>query len=131
MPVTETIRVDRERFMFLVAALATASCSVPRGATQPEVDSSVAGEQSPALRPTAASPAVPESRPSEAPSVFIGAPTLPRPEPAEAPAGPRVTYTVDECVQVLSSLSDAGERGWASGAMGPTREGCKLMFPVY
>ena len=40
-------------------------------------------------------------------------------------------YTRDECVQVLSSLSDAGERDWSAGAMGPTREGCKLMFPVY
>ncbi|PRP98278.1 hypothetical protein ENSA5_30100 [Enhygromyxa salina] len=46
-------------------------------------------------------------------------------------AGASANYTVDECVQVLSSLSDEGEREWASQAMGPTREGCRLMFPVY
>jgi hypothetical protein len=46
-------------------------------------------------------------------------------------AGVSASYTLNECVQVLSSLSDEGERDWASGAMGPTREGCRLMFPVY
>ena len=42
----------------------------------------------------------------------------------------RPDYTIEECVNVLSSLDDAN-RTWASGAMGPTREGCKLVFPVY
>ena len=45
-------------------------------------------------------------------------------------AGARITYTAEECVLVLSSLK-GGEQDWASGAMGPTREGCRLMYPVY
>jgi hypothetical protein len=47
-------------------------------------------------------------------------------------AGKPLRYTLGECVQALSAISDPGERSWASGAMGPTAEGaCKLMFPVY
>ena len=42
----------------------------------------------------------------------------------------RITYTAEECVQVLSSLR-GGEQDWASGAMGPSAAGCRLMFPVY
>jgi hypothetical protein len=42
----------------------------------------------------------------------------------------RVGYTLDECVQVMSALTDR-ERNWAIGAMGPAAEGCRLMFPVY
>ncbi len=45
-------------------------------------------------------------------------------------ANARITYTAQECVQVLSSLR-GGEQDWASGAMGPSAEGCRLMFPVY
>jgi hypothetical protein len=43
----------------------------------------------------------------------------------------RIDYTLKECVQVMSSLDDAGERDWALSAMGPASEGCRLMFPVY
>lgn len=39
-------------------------------------------------------------------------------------------FTQQECVQVLSSLT-GGERAWAQGAMGPSYEGCRLMYPVY
>lgn len=45
-------------------------------------------------------------------------------------ANARIRYTEDECVLVLSSLTGA-ELAWARGAMGPSREGCRLMFPVY
>ena len=43
----------------------------------------------------------------------------------------RPTYTKEECVQVLSSLT-GGDRDWARGAMGPSSEGkCELMFTVF
>jgi hypothetical protein len=42
----------------------------------------------------------------------------------------RISYTLAECVQVMSGLDDAN-REWAIGAMGPAAEGCRLMFPVY
>jgi len=45
-------------------------------------------------------------------------------------ANARITYTAEECVLVLSSLK-GGEQDWASGAMGPSAAGCRLMFPVY
>jgi hypothetical protein len=215
MPVTESTRVDRERFLFLVAALTTAaSCGPPRSAIQ----------TSPEPHSAPVSPGDPITRASEAPTVFVESPTMPEPETnePEAPAnsacdnevgrvdcsrisssiceglagscnglddlyrprvaevialcwaqmgdracnirareschregfrhacldpafepeceaniqrcvdaGARVSYTVEECVQVLSSVIDKGEREWASSAMGPTREGCKLMFPMY
>ncbi len=42
----------------------------------------------------------------------------------------RPDYDVAECVQALSSLE--GENlSWAKDALGPSAEGCKLMFPVY
>ncbi len=42
----------------------------------------------------------------------------------------RPDFDVTECVQALSSL-EGSELEWAQGALGPTAEGCKLMFPVY
>ncbi len=39
-------------------------------------------------------------------------------------------FKVSECVSTLSSLK-GGNLNWAKGAIGPSREGCRLMFPVY
>ena len=44
--------------------------------------------------------------------------------------GQRPRFTVSECVAALSSMPQR-ELEWAKGATGPSREGCKLMFPVY
>lgn len=42
----------------------------------------------------------------------------------------RPDFDLDECIQALSSLQ-GGNLNWAKNAIGPTAEGCKLMFPVY
>ena len=43
----------------------------------------------------------------------------------------RLDFNVEQCVKTLSGIGPK-ERDWAKGAMGsPSREGCKLMFPVY
>lgn len=47
-----------------------------------------------------------------------------------AGVGKKPNFTLDECVRVMSSMSDR-ERQWALGASGPSREGCRLMYPVY
>jgi hypothetical protein len=39
-------------------------------------------------------------------------------------------FTKDECIKVLSSL-EGRELDWARGAIGPSAEGCKIMYPVY
>jgi hypothetical protein len=44
--------------------------------------------------------------------------------------GQRPDFDLDECVLALSSL-EGGNLEWAKSAIGPSREGCKLMFPVY
>lgn len=46
-------------------------------------------------------------------------------------AGKRPDFGVDECVRAMSSI-EGRELEWAKGATGsPSREGCRLMFPVY
>lgn len=45
-------------------------------------------------------------------------------------AGARIRFTKEECVLVASSLKPR-DRDWALGAMGPSAEGCRLMFNVY
>lgn len=42
----------------------------------------------------------------------------------------RPDFDLDECVKALSSL-EGGNLDWAKSAIGPSAEGCKLMFPVY
>lgn len=42
----------------------------------------------------------------------------------------RPDFDLDECIQALSSL-EGGNLDWAKDAIGPSAEGCKLMFPVY
>ncbi len=43
----------------------------------------------------------------------------------------RIDFNVEQCVKTLSAIGP-DELNWAKGAMGsPSREGCKLMFPVY
>lgn len=42
----------------------------------------------------------------------------------------RPDFDLDECTQALSSL-EGGNLDWAKDAIGPSAEGCKLMFPVY
>lgn len=44
--------------------------------------------------------------------------------------GQRPDFDLEECVKTLSSL-EGGNLEWAKSAIGPSREGCKLMFPVY
>jgi hypothetical protein len=45
--------------------------------------------------------------------------------------GRRLDFSREQCVKTLSGIGKA-ELDWAKGAMGsPSREGCKLMFPVY
>ncbi|HMR77745.1 MAG TPA: hypothetical protein PKD61_21700 [Polyangiaceae bacterium] len=45
--------------------------------------------------------------------------------------GRRPDFTAEQCVKTLSGIGKA-EFEWAKSAMGsPSREGCKLMFPVY
>ena len=44
--------------------------------------------------------------------------------------GQKPRFSVGECVKALSSL-EGRELDWARSAMGPSGEGCKLMFPVY
>lgn len=44
--------------------------------------------------------------------------------------GKRPDFSVGECVKTLSGLQ-GGDLDWARGALGPSYEGCKLMFPVY
>lgn len=50
----------------------------------------------------------------------------------ESPKGP-ADFSVQDCVEVLSSIADDGERNWAQEAMSTAHEGgrCKLMFPMY
>ncbi|MCA9595649.1 MAG: hypothetical protein KC776_20180 [Myxococcales bacterium] len=42
----------------------------------------------------------------------------------------RPDFTVSECIQALSSL-EGGNLKWAQDSIGPSAEGCKLMYPVY
>jgi hypothetical protein len=42
----------------------------------------------------------------------------------------RPDFSATECVLALSSL-EGGDLGWAQDSIGPSAEGCKLMFPVF
>ena len=44
--------------------------------------------------------------------------------------GQRPDFSVAECVKALSAL-EGGNLEWAKSAIGPSGEGCRLMFPVY
>lgn len=44
--------------------------------------------------------------------------------------GQRADFSLPECVKALSSL-EGGNLEWAKSAIGPSAEGCQLMFPVY